>query len=67
MRPRRGYVPAQIAIRLQPSLKAWLDRRADLEETSVSTLVRSWIAREAKQDLQGGEVRDGDLPVASDE
>ena len=63
MRVRRGYVPVQIAVRLQPSLKAWLDQRADLEETSVSTLVREWIRREAKRDLHSREGdRDGDLP-----
>lgn len=58
MRTRRGHLPVQIGVRLQPSLKAWLDQRADAEETSVSTLVRMWIQREARRDLQQAEVPD---------
>jgi hypothetical protein len=45
MRTKRGHLPVQIGVRLQSSLKAWLDQRADLEETSVSTLVRTWVVR----------------------
>jgi hypothetical protein len=65
MRVRRGHLPVQIGVRLQSSLKAWLDQRADLEETSVSTLVRSWIQEHAKRDLlQRNEVAgDGGLSI----
>jgi hypothetical protein len=59
MRTRRGHLPVQIGVRLQSSLKAWLDKRADLEETNVSTLVRQWIQEHAKRDLQHREVSDG--------
>ena len=58
MRTRRGHLPVQIGVRLQPSLKAWLDQRADAEETSVSTLVRQWIQDQARKDLVPGKVED---------
>jgi predicted HicB family RNase H-like nuclease len=47
------YLPVQIGVRLQPRLKAWLDRQAEVEEVSVSTLVRQWIVEQHKRDLQG--------------
>jgi hypothetical protein len=60
MRTRRGHLPVQIGVRLQSSLKAWLDQRADAEETNVSTLVRQWIQEHAKRDLQCREVMQDD-------
>jgi hypothetical protein len=59
MRTRRGHLPVQIGVRLQSSLKAWLDQRADAEEVSTSALVRQWIQEHAKRDLQRREVLDG--------
>jgi hypothetical protein len=53
MAMQRSYNPSTVGVRLPPRLKAWLIERADAEEMSVSTLVRTWIAREAKRDLQG--------------
>lgn len=58
MHTRRGHLPVQIAVRLTPRLKAWIDQRADAEETSVSTLVRTWIQREARRDLVKGEAHE---------
>ena len=67
MRTRRGHLPVQIGIRLQPRLKVWLEQRADAEETSVSTLVRQLIQDHAKRDLQRSEGSDGGLRVITDD
>lgn len=53
-------VPVQAII--TPAMKAWLEQRADAEAVSVSTLIRQWIVREAKRDVQSSQVvQDGNL------
>jgi hypothetical protein len=60
-------MPLQIAVRVGPTLKAWLDARAVQEEMSVSTLIRQWIQEHARQDLKHSEVvGDGDLRTSND-
>jgi hypothetical protein len=59
-------VPVQVGVRLTPRLKAWITARADEEAISVSTWIRTMIAREARKDLVKGEVKDGGLPIVSD-
>ena len=64
MRPRKTYQVRQIGVRLPETTLAWLEQRAHAERMPPSTLVRTWIEREAKRDV-GGKDTDGDLlPVA---
>jgi hypothetical protein len=58
MAVRPGSCGSIIGICLHPRLKAWLEERAEAEGMSVSTLVRTWIVREAKHELRPAEAVD---------
>jgi len=58
MRPRKTYQVRQIGVRLPVDTLAWLEQRADAERMPPSTLVRAWIEREARRDLQQGKAQD---------
>jgi hypothetical protein len=49
---RKVYATTQIGVRMHPELKSWLEQRAEAEHMAPSVLVRTWIEREARRDLQ---------------
>lgn len=49
--PKRMLYPAFRGGRLPAKLAAWLDAKAEREETTTSALIRQWVADQAKRDL----------------
>jgi hypothetical protein len=48
---KRLLYPAYRGGRLPAKLAAWLDAKAEREETITSALIRQWVADQAKRDL----------------
>ena len=53
---KQMFLPETIALRVRPSVKAWLFERASREEQSVSTFIRGLIEAEAKRELLQGKL-----------